>query len=196
VAALAFGFVAVVVLSLATDEVLHLLKVYPPWNQPMYDAGLCLLATLIATSARSGKLHCGSVLAARADGPRFDFRGTARVQRADRYHRCTGAGVVSDCDCGYCFAVRVAMGFVPESRDAPSGAHLYGAFAARLKGCGKSPKHDFRDQSTIKEWTAKRCAAKIAFPQALKPCLKTAAGYDAAGNMHPTGISWQANERE
>jgi hypothetical protein len=44
VAALAFGFVAVVVLSLGTDEVLHLLKVYPPWNQPMYDAGLCLLA--------------------------------------------------------------------------------------------------------------------------------------------------------
>ena len=43
-AALAFGFVAVVVLSLGTDEVLHLLKVYPPWNQPMYDPGLCLLA--------------------------------------------------------------------------------------------------------------------------------------------------------
>jgi hypothetical protein len=44
VAALVFGFVAVVVLSLGTDEVLHLLKVYPPWNQPMYDRGLCLLA--------------------------------------------------------------------------------------------------------------------------------------------------------
>src|SRR3989442_15695784 len=44
VAALLFGFVAVVVLSLGTDEVLHLLKVYPPWNQPMYDPGLCLIA--------------------------------------------------------------------------------------------------------------------------------------------------------
>ena len=44
VAALFFGFVAVVVLSLGTDEVLHLLKVYPPWNQSMYDSGLCLLA--------------------------------------------------------------------------------------------------------------------------------------------------------
>ncbi len=44
VAALAFGFVAVVVLSLGTDELLHLLKVYPPWSQPMYDTGLCLLA--------------------------------------------------------------------------------------------------------------------------------------------------------
>jgi hypothetical protein len=43
-AALLFGFVTVVVLSLATDEVLHLLKVYPPWNEPMYDSGLCLLA--------------------------------------------------------------------------------------------------------------------------------------------------------
>jgi hypothetical protein len=43
-AALFFGFVAVVVLSLGTDEVLHLLKVYPPWNQPVYDPGLCLLA--------------------------------------------------------------------------------------------------------------------------------------------------------
>jgi hypothetical protein len=42
--ALALGFVAVVVLSLGTDEVLHLLKVYPPWNEPMYDSGLCLLA--------------------------------------------------------------------------------------------------------------------------------------------------------
>lgn len=42
--ALVFGFVTVVVLSLGTDEVLHLLKVYPPWSQPMYDPGLCLLA--------------------------------------------------------------------------------------------------------------------------------------------------------
>src|SRR5258706_2922214 len=38
------GFVAVVVLSLGTDEALHLLKVYPPWNEPMYDSGMCLLA--------------------------------------------------------------------------------------------------------------------------------------------------------
>ena len=38
------GFVAVVVLSLGTDEVLHLLKVYPPWNQPMPEPGLNLLA--------------------------------------------------------------------------------------------------------------------------------------------------------
>ena len=61
VAALAFGFVAVVVLSLGTDEVLHLLKVYPPWNQPMYDAGLCLLAL----SYRIVYTVLGSYIAAR-----------------------------------------------------------------------------------------------------------------------------------
>jgi hypothetical protein len=38
------GFVAVAGLSLATDQVLHVLEVYPPWGQPMYDAGLNLLA--------------------------------------------------------------------------------------------------------------------------------------------------------
>jgi hypothetical protein len=38
------GFFAVVVLSLGTDEVLHLLKVYPPWSEPLFDPGLNLLA--------------------------------------------------------------------------------------------------------------------------------------------------------
>ena len=38
------GFVVVVVLSLGIDEVLHVLKVYPPWGEPMYDTGLNLLA--------------------------------------------------------------------------------------------------------------------------------------------------------
>ena len=38
------GFVAVVVLSLATDQVLHVLEVYPPWGEPMYDTGLNALA--------------------------------------------------------------------------------------------------------------------------------------------------------
>ena len=44
VAAVLLGFLAVVVLSLATDHVLHVLDVYPPWGQPMHDPGLCLLA--------------------------------------------------------------------------------------------------------------------------------------------------------
>ena len=49
-AAVLGGFVAVVVLSLATDEVLHLLKVFPPWSQPMYDTRLLLLATSYRTA--------------------------------------------------------------------------------------------------------------------------------------------------
>jgi len=44
VAAVFLGFVTVVVLSLGTDEVLHVLHVYPPWSQPMYDPALNLLA--------------------------------------------------------------------------------------------------------------------------------------------------------
>ena len=38
------GLVAVFVLSLGTDQVLHALQVYPPWGQPMYETGLLLLA--------------------------------------------------------------------------------------------------------------------------------------------------------
>lgn len=43
-AAVVAGFISVAVLSLATDQVLHVLEVYPPWGQPMYDPGLNLLA--------------------------------------------------------------------------------------------------------------------------------------------------------
>ena len=38
------GFLVVFVLSLATDQVLHVLQVYPPWNEPMRDPGLNSLA--------------------------------------------------------------------------------------------------------------------------------------------------------
>ncbi|HKH71695.1 MAG TPA: hypothetical protein VKA59_10135 [Vicinamibacterales bacterium] len=38
------GFVAVVVLSLGTDQLLHVRQVYPPWGEPMYDTGLNALA--------------------------------------------------------------------------------------------------------------------------------------------------------
>jgi hypothetical protein len=44
VVAVASGFVAVVVLSLVTDEVMHVLQVYPPWGEPMNDTGDNLLA--------------------------------------------------------------------------------------------------------------------------------------------------------
>ncbi|MEP7246218.1 MAG: hypothetical protein ABI885_21405 [Gammaproteobacteria bacterium] len=38
------GFLTVVVLSLGTDQVLHVMQVYPPWGQPMHEPGLNLLA--------------------------------------------------------------------------------------------------------------------------------------------------------
>jgi hypothetical protein len=43
-AAVVIGFISVAVLSLATDQVLHVLDVYPPWGEPMYDPRLNLLA--------------------------------------------------------------------------------------------------------------------------------------------------------
>jgi hypothetical protein len=42
--AVLLGFFSVVILSLATDQVLHVLKVYPPWGEPMRAPGLNLLA--------------------------------------------------------------------------------------------------------------------------------------------------------
>jgi hypothetical protein len=44
VLAVVAGFLVVVLLSLGTDEILHLLHVYPPWGVPMYEPGLNLLA--------------------------------------------------------------------------------------------------------------------------------------------------------
>lgn len=38
------GFLTVVVLSLGTDQLLHMLRIYPPWDQPMHEPGLNLLA--------------------------------------------------------------------------------------------------------------------------------------------------------
>jgi hypothetical protein len=38
------GFLAVAILSLGTDQVLHVLEVYPPWGQPMHEPELNLLA--------------------------------------------------------------------------------------------------------------------------------------------------------
>lgn len=38
------GFLTVVALSLVTDQLLHVLQVYPPWGQPMHEPGLNVLA--------------------------------------------------------------------------------------------------------------------------------------------------------
>jgi hypothetical protein len=42
--ALAAGLLVGVILSLGTDQILHVLKIYPPWGQTMSD-GLFMLAT-------------------------------------------------------------------------------------------------------------------------------------------------------
>src|SRR5688572_26643562 len=44
VGAVLLGFIVVVVLSLGTDQVLHVLQVYPPWGQPMWETSLNALA--------------------------------------------------------------------------------------------------------------------------------------------------------
>ena len=43
-AAVFVGFLVVFALSVATDQLLHVLNVYPPWGQPMFDTGLYILA--------------------------------------------------------------------------------------------------------------------------------------------------------
>jgi drug/metabolite transporter (DMT)-like permease len=54
------GFVAVFVLSLGTDVVLHSTRVFPPWGQPVSDALL-----LLATAYRTVYCIAGSYIAAR-----------------------------------------------------------------------------------------------------------------------------------
>ena len=44
IGALLAGFLSVVVLSIGTDQVFHMLDVYPPWGEPMADTSLLLLA--------------------------------------------------------------------------------------------------------------------------------------------------------
>lgn len=38
------GFVAVFAVTLATDQLFHVLEVFPPWGEPTYDTGPLLLA--------------------------------------------------------------------------------------------------------------------------------------------------------
>ena len=44
VGAVLAGFIVTAVLSLATDQLLHVLDVYPPWGQPMHEPALNALA--------------------------------------------------------------------------------------------------------------------------------------------------------
>jgi hypothetical protein len=67
--ALFAGFALVVVLSLGTDQLFHVLNVYPAWGEPMYDFGL----NLLALSYRVVYAIAGSYVAARL-APRFPMR--------------------------------------------------------------------------------------------------------------------------
>ena len=67
--AVLLGFFVVVILSLGTDEVLHLLKVYPPWREPMHEPGL----NCLALSYRMVYSVIGSYIAARF-APRNSMR--------------------------------------------------------------------------------------------------------------------------
>lgn len=59
--AVLLGFFVVVILSLGTDEALHLLKVYPPWGEPMHEPSL----NSLALSYRVVYSVIGSYIAAR-----------------------------------------------------------------------------------------------------------------------------------
>ena len=69
IVAIIVGFLAVVVLSLGTDEVLHILKVYPPWGDAMPQPSL----NALALSYRIVFTIFGSYLAARI-APRNPMR--------------------------------------------------------------------------------------------------------------------------
>jgi hypothetical protein len=64
--AVAAGFLTVAVLSLVTDEVLHLLHVYQPWGQPMNEPGLNLLALAYRSVFTVAGMYLTAKLAPRA----------------------------------------------------------------------------------------------------------------------------------
>ena len=49
IGAVLLGFVFVIVVSLGTDQILHVLDVYPPWGEPMYETSDNLLALAYRT---------------------------------------------------------------------------------------------------------------------------------------------------
>ena len=57
------GFVVVAGLSLATDQVLHVLRVYPPWGEPMRDPGLNALALAYRSVYTVGGMYLTAALA-------------------------------------------------------------------------------------------------------------------------------------
>jgi hypothetical protein len=61
--AVAAGFAAVVVLSLVTDQALHMLDVYPPWGETMHEPGLNLLALAYRSVYTVGGMYLTARLA-------------------------------------------------------------------------------------------------------------------------------------
>jgi hypothetical protein len=66
IAAVAIGFIVVAALSLGTDEVLHLLQVYPPWGEPMREPSLNLLALAYRSIFTVFGMYLTAALAPRA----------------------------------------------------------------------------------------------------------------------------------
>jgi hypothetical protein len=106
IVAIVVGFLSVVVLSLGTDQLLHVLKVYPPWGDPMPQPAL----NALALSYRIVFTIFGSYLAARL-APRDDSRFHRTVLR-NPWRRCNDTDasrprLVPDRDCRYRAPVRM-----------------------------------------------------------------------------------------
>jgi hypothetical protein len=65
-AAVAVGFLVVAALSLGTDEVLHLLQVYPPWGEPMREPSLNMLALAYRSIFTVAGMYLTAALAPKA----------------------------------------------------------------------------------------------------------------------------------
>lgn len=63
VGAVAAGFAAVVVLSLVTDQIFHVLGVYPPWGEPMPEPAHNLLALTYRSIYTVGGMYLTARLA-------------------------------------------------------------------------------------------------------------------------------------
>jgi hypothetical protein len=89
------GFFAVAILSLVTDQLLHVLKIYPPWGEPMYDPGL----NLLALAYRIVYTVFGGYLAARL-APRNPMRHVVVLAVIGLVMGITGVIATSDLELG------------------------------------------------------------------------------------------------